>query len=66
MFTEESLALSKIDAPAVRDVLTYRLRSWQSSGIIKLDQASFADTVPIDKVDNYELSSSNLLYHDQI
>jgi hypothetical protein len=42
------------------------LRSWQSSGIIKLDQASFADTVPIDEVDDHELSSSNLLYHDQI
>jgi hypothetical protein len=42
------------------------LRSWQSSGIIKLDQASFADTVPIDEVDDHELSSSNLLYHDQM
>jgi hypothetical protein len=42
------------------------LRSWQSSSIIKLDQALFADTVLIDEVDDYELSSSNLLYHDQM
>ena len=38
------------------------LRSWQRSGIIKLDQASFTDAMLADKVD--ELSSSNLLRHD--
>jgi hypothetical protein len=40
------------------------LRSWQRSGIIKLDRASFADTVPIDEIDDFELSSSNLQRHD--
>jgi hypothetical protein len=36
------------------------LRSWQRSGIIKLDQALFANTVPVDEIDDFELSSSNL------
>jgi hypothetical protein len=36
------------------------LRSWQRSGIIKLDQALFADTVTVDEIDDFELSSSNL------
>jgi hypothetical protein len=42
------------------------LRSWQRSGIIKLDRAAFADTVLVGEVDDHELSSSNLLFHDQV
>ena len=38
------------------------LRSWQRSGIIELDQASFTNAMLVDEVDN--LSSSNLLRHD--
>ena len=40
------------------------LRSWQRSGIIKLDQALFANTVPVDEIDDFELSSSNLQRHN--
>jgi hypothetical protein len=40
------------------------LRSWQRSGIIKLDQALFANTVTVDEIDDFELSSSNLQRHD--
>lgn len=43
------------------------LGSWHRSGIIKLDQASFANTVPIDKmdeIDDFELSRGNLQRHD--
>ena len=42
------------------------LTSWQRSGIIKLDQAAFADMVLVDEVDDHELSSSNLLFQDQV
>jgi hypothetical protein len=42
------------------------LRSWQRSSIIKLDRAAFADTVLVGKVDDYELSSSNLFFHNQV
>jgi hypothetical protein len=37
------------------------LRSWQRSGIIELDQASFTDML-VDEVD--ELNNSNLVRHD--
>ena len=38
------------------------LRSWQCSGIIKLDQALFTNAMLVDEVE--DLSSSNLLRHD--
>jgi hypothetical protein len=41
------------------------LRSWQRSGIIKLDQALFTDTVTVDEIDDFALSSSNLQRHDK-
>jgi hypothetical protein len=37
------------------------LRSWQRSGIIELDQASFTDML-VDEVD--EVNDSNLVRHD--
>jgi hypothetical protein len=40
------------------------LRSWQRSGIIKLDQALFANTVTVDEIDDFKLSSSNLQRYD--
>jgi hypothetical protein len=47
------------------------LRSWQSSGIVKLDQSAFkhavataGDCIIEEDVNNTDLTSSNLLYHE--